>query len=758
MVLPTGRDLHRTAFTLGLLAASITPPACAAVETTSQPASAASVAADTTAVTAARALIARVLPGHAGDFVCEIIPQDAGRDVFEITSRDGKIVLRGNNGVSLATAFNQYLHREAKTGYDWQTRGPLVIEGALPRPTGVTRQVCLARDRFFLNYCTYGYTFPFTRPDAWERFIDWMAMNGINRPLMQCGQEIVWLKVWESYGIPRETILAYFSGPAHLPWHRMTNLDGFDGPLPMSYVEGQYAMQKKLLGQARALGMTPILSGFAGHVPEALKAKIPGAKIAMLHPGWGGLGKKEACWFLDPKDPAFGEIQKKFLGAQTALYGTDHRYAADPFNEITPPSWEPAYMAGVAKSIFDGMNAADPKAVWYQMTWAFYFDKHWSKKSPDGMTPLRALCEGVPKGRMVLIDYVCEETEFHKQTEGFYGAPFLWNYIGNYGGNTYFRAPMNLVAGRLAKALPIENCLGVGAAPEGLDCNPAMFEMLFEQPWRKDGAIDDASWISEYAVRRAGRDDPQVRKAWDILLNQVFNPGPKGHHDRGSALTAAPEKKGPPAPKTALVAEIHARDPKLMQGLVAALDALFAAAPESRQADGYRYDVVNCTRQALAWYSDTVKARLDDAVKRADKEEAARQTRTMLGILRDMDELAGTRHEFLLGPWIRDARAWAATPAEADYYEANARRIITAWGGGLRDYARREWNGLLRDYYLPRWQNWAKKNSPEALDGTPVGASGDFINAHADYATEPAGDPVEVAQRIFQKYRAELAR
>ena len=37
--------------------------------------------------------------------------------------------------------------------------------------------------RFFLNYCTYGYTMPWWQWKEWERFIDWMALNGINMPL-----------------------------------------------------------------------------------------------------------------------------------------------------------------------------------------------------------------------------------------------------------------------------------------------------------------------------------------------------------------------------------------------------------------------------------------------------------------------------------------------------------------------------------------------------------------------------------------------
>jgi alpha-N-acetylglucosaminidase len=242
-------------------------------------------------------------------------------------------------------------------------------------------------------------------------------------------------------------------------------------------------------------------------------------------------------------------------------------------------------------------------------------------------------------------------------------------------------------------------------------------------------------------------------------------PGNGGGGNGGHfALTSIPPAwnapQGPLPPKTAPAGVVHGRPPEAIRGLVAALDALFQADPKSREADGYRYDAVNFMRQALAYYGDDVRARILDARKRNDPEDLARQARIMLGILRDMDELTGTRHEFLMGRWIRDARAWGATPAEADYYEANARRIVTAWGAGLRDYARREWNGLLRDYYLPRWWFWAQKYAPDAVKGeTAPGPKDDFTAAkNAGYAVEPSGDPVGTAQRLFQKYRAEMIR
>ena len=53
-----------------------------------------------------RGLIQRLLPGHASNFTVEFIPADHGQDVFEIESQEGRIVLRGNNGVSVASALN----------------------------------------------------------------------------------------------------------------------------------------------------------------------------------------------------------------------------------------------------------------------------------------------------------------------------------------------------------------------------------------------------------------------------------------------------------------------------------------------------------------------------------------------------------------------------------------------------------------------------------------------------------------------------
>lgn len=121
--------------------------------------------------------------------------------------------------------------------------------------------------RFFLNYCTYGYSLPWWTWREWEHFIDWMALNGVNMPLAITGQESTWYNVWKKFGLNDEEIRSFFSGPAYLGWHRMCNFDAFMGPLPRDWMDRQQTLQKQILKRQRELNMTPVLSGLPDTCP-----------------------------------------------------------------------------------------------------------------------------------------------------------------------------------------------------------------------------------------------------------------------------------------------------------------------------------------------------------------------------------------------------------------------------------------------------------------------------------------------------------
>lgn len=202
---------------------------------------------------------------------------------------------------------------------------------------------------------------PWWKWSEWEWFIDWMALNGINMPLAITGQEAIWYRAWRKFGLSDHEIRSYFTGPAYLPWHRMSNIDHWDGPLPHSWLNNQFDLQKKIVQRERELGMKPVLPAFSGHVPKILTTKYPHAKITSLG-DWSGFTQPYDSYFLDPFDSLFKPIQKAFLEEQTKNFGTDHVYGADPFNEVTPPSWNPDYLASVSKAIFSSMTAVDPEA------------------------------------------------------------------------------------------------------------------------------------------------------------------------------------------------------------------------------------------------------------------------------------------------------------------------------------------------------------------------------------------------------------
>ena len=253
-------------------------------------------------------LARRIMGRKAARF--EFVDSPADKDFFQVEQAGRKIRITGNNVNSQAMGLNWYLKHVAHVHVSWFEDQPVQLPWRLPRVKTPVRRDARVQDRFFLNYCTYGYTMPWWGWKQWERFIDWMAMNGVTLPLAITGQEAVWYEVWKEFGMTDEEIRSYFSGPAHLPWHRMANLDGFQGPLPVSWLEGQKALQGRIVTRERELGMTPVLPGFAGHVPGRIAELFPEA-------GAGFPGKETVQSVLEQDAAAFLQSQAAgpaFLG------------------------------------------------------------------------------------------------------------------------------------------------------------------------------------------------------------------------------------------------------------------------------------------------------------------------------------------------------------------------------------------------------------------------------------------------------------
>lgn len=148
-------------------------------------------------VAVAEALLKRLLPSYIESFQFQKLKGE--KDCFTIESVKDKIVIGGNNANSMAMGLNHYLKYYCLTTVSWYADIAVEIPEELPMVDEKVVSEARVDTRFFLNYCTYGYTMPWWQWKEWERFIDWMALNGINMPLAITGQEAVWYKVWSKW-------------------------------------------------------------------------------------------------------------------------------------------------------------------------------------------------------------------------------------------------------------------------------------------------------------------------------------------------------------------------------------------------------------------------------------------------------------------------------------------------------------------------------------------------------------------------------
>ena len=701
---------------------------------------------------ASRALLKRVLPEHAKFFRIEYIASENGCDVFELESKAGKIVLRGNNGVSIASALNYYLENYCQQEVSWNTT-KLDLPEPLPSVNELVHKSSPYEYRHYFNYCTFNYTASWWDWDRWEKEIDFMALHGINMPLALTGQNIIWYDVYKELGFSDEELGKFFTGPQYFIWFWMGNMDGWGGPLSKEFMKFHQKLQKKILARERSLGMTPILPSFTGHVPPSFTNHYPDAKVNLVQ--WG-----EQCniappaYVLDPEEPMFMEIGKKFLEKQTRMFGTDHLYSADTFNEMTPPTNDSTYLNHIARNVYNAMAEVDNEAVWVMQGWMFH-DRGWFW----GPTQMKALFEAAPEDKLIVLDLWSEIAPVWSRTDAFYGEQWIWNMLHNFGGRQSIYGNMPLIAKAPAEALadPASGKMkGIGLTMEAIEQNPAIYALMLENVWR-DKPIDLDKWIHDYATRRYGTDTPEAHNAWSVLLRTAYASQPA--YGNVSIISGRPT----------LDAEsvwTFTPCPYDKGEFLKAADALADAAESLSESEGYRYDLVNVVRQTLANYSCDIQQQFAAAYAAKDRDAWDRNKNEFIEIMDDMDRLLASHPSFLLGKWLESARKLGKDEAEKDLFEMNARDIITLWTGKdctIHEYASKEWSGLISGFYRPRWLKFfeelercwetGEEFDQEKFNSEIANWEWEWVNDHQKYPSTAEGDCIATAIAIYGKYK-----
>ena len=643
------------------------------------------------------------------------------KDVYELETVKGRVVIRGNNANSMATGLNRYLQDYCLTQVSWYDYNPVELPDTLPSVPEKVRVESRLPYRFFLNPCTYGYSMPYWKWEQWERFIDWMALNGVNMPLAITGQESVYQKVWKRFGMTDEQSKAYFAGPAHLPWQRTNKYERWQGPLPQEWLDGQVELQKKILARERELGMHPVLPGFNGHIPGGL-ADVLKTELKTIKTNWCNFGDEYKATFLSPLDPHFAEIQKAFIEEQTAMYGTDHIYSVDAFSELAIPATDSATMAGISRKIYSSLEAADPEAKWLQMGWMF-LNPVWSDETID------AYLSAIPKGRLIMLDYCCDARSLWQRLNCFYGQDYIWCYLGNFGGATAIEGNIHTNSKNLdevfAKGGP--SFKGIGSTLEGFGVNEPVYEHVLSRAW--DSGKDVESYIDNIADRRLGKVDKQYRAFWHYMDEHVRLQ--HEHIDHASIFTARPRFGFHVGWKNS---EATGYDP---EELVKAENILNSVHGES---NALAFDRANTRRQVLDNMAGPALRRFEEAYQAGDHDAMVETSNAFLALMDSLTTVLRSRPEFSMDRWVGDARSWGVTEEQKDYYEMNARTLITIWGDTpcLLDYAAKDFDGLVETYYKPRWQMFFEEAIKAVDEKRPMeDLSGRYWAFECSYAKIP---------------------
>ena len=690
-------------------------------------------------------LLERIDKGASKKFIIQ--QQKSDVDFFELDQKGNKVVVRGNNYVSIATGINWYLKYHAGIHLSWNGMTADLPE-VLPAVTQKERHETTLPYRYAYNYCTFSYSMAFWDWERWQQEIDWLALHGVNLSLALTGAEAVWKNVLTKLGYTKDEINEFVSGPGFTAWWLMNNLEGWGGPNPDSWYVQQEELQKKIVKRMREYGIQPVLPGYCGMVPHNAKEKL-GLNVA--DPGrWNSYNRPA---FLQPEDERFEEISTLYYKELTKLYGKSKFYAMDPFHEGGNTSGVNLDKAGQA--VMDAMKRCNPEAVWVIQCWQ--------------ENPRVPMIQNRKAGDMLVLDLHAECTpqwgetwSIYHRKEGFLQHDWAYCMLLNFGGNVGLHGKMDVLIDGFyhAKEDPraSQTMKGVGITPEAIENNPVMYELLYELPWHNERITREA-WLADYVKARYGVADKALLQAWQLLGKGIYN-SPKEKVQQGtheSLFCARPGLNVNTVSTWAWSQDYY--DPK---EVMKAARLMLSVADKYQGNNNFEYDLVDVLRQAIAEKGRLTLKVVATAYQAEDKELFEKASQRFLQLILLQDKLLGTRKEFRVGYWTEKARKLGNTPEEKNLYEWNARVQITTWGnrdvadrGKLHDYAHKEWNGILKDLYYVRWEKYfealtASLNGKMApiLDWYPIEEA--WTKISDSYSAEPEGNSIEVAKQVYE--------
>ena len=378
----------------------------------------------------------------------------------------------------------------------------------------------------------------------------------------------------------------------------------------------------------------------------------------------------------------------------------------------------------------------NPDAVWITQGWTFgYQHRFWDKES------LQALLERVPNDKLIIVDlandypkWVWKTEQTWKTHKGFYGKRWILSYVPNFGGKTLLTGDLNLYASCSAEALAHPDkgrLIGFGSAPEGLENNEVVYELLADMGWQNQ-PIDLDHWLIEYCRSRYGSCPNAMQKAWKGLCRSVY-----------SSLYSYPRFTW----QTVIPDTLRKSKYDFNDTYFRAVEDFLSCARQLKDSPLYRSDALLFAAQYIGAKADNLYQKALQAKAVGNRARAKQLVDKVIQLLLQADKLLASHPTDRLSRWVDAARTATATPQERMQYEMDAKRLITSWGGIQQDYAARYWSGLIKTYYVPRIKLFFAGSKKKELNNWEENWLKQPYNGDTE---KPFNDPLATARQLIQ--------
>lgn len=664
----------------------------------------------------------------------QIPAKKAGMDSFRISDADdGGILIEATSGVAAASAFKWYLENRCGSYVGPLTRRLNFPESPPKATEHSDESVCLYR--YFLNYCTFGYTLAFWKWEQWQDLLDWMMLAGYNLVLNPIGNESVWIRILCENGYSEKQAENFLCSPVFYPWQCMINIESWAGAAPKHWYEDRIKLSRKINDYLRSFGAGIMLPGYCGMVPADFKEHFPDSNP--LNQGlWCDMKRPS---IILPTNPNFERIAESYYRHQKDLFGGDINYfSTDPFHEGGNSAG--IELADYARKCLKYMKTVSEEPVWFLQGWQ--------------SNPLREMLRALSPSNVLIGNL--RSTDVFDGGDDFADYPWLYCCVNNFGGQRNIHGNMNKMLKQAFEVVTDDRytCVGIGIIPEGIEHDEILFD-VFAAYSIHNKILSPDEWLKKQLIIRYGTCPDHTFEAWKIMRDEIYI-GDTEKVARESALLSRP---------SLTVTRVSSFSPNEFSYDIERLFEVFRLLMQDfgkiDVSEPYRLDIVDIARQSLAYRGWKYIEGIQNSYRCGDDVLFERNVDMLMALYDAMEKLLCCDRHTMLGSWLELAKANGTTPAEKAYFEFLARTLITVWGDRagattLFDYAAREWSGMIEDYYRPRWQSYINilrrslMEGKEPMEYNRYDAEYFFTTLSDEYPTVPYGNLNQALKHILE--------